>query len=90
MTRRWSGIQPHQCRRAYAGAAAHVLKNPYLVKALLAHAISDVTEMYVVVDFEQKAEAAAAVADWLMEKLEGAPLKALTWQGEQAGDIAAA
>ena len=61
----------HQARRAYAGAAAHVLRNPYLVKALLAHAISDVTEMYVVVDFEQKMEAASLVAAFLLEKLEG-------------------
>jgi hypothetical protein len=67
------GYSPHQCRRAYAGAAAHVLKNPYLMKALLAHAISDVTEMYVVVDFEQKVEAAALVADSLMMKLTGSP-----------------
>jgi integrase len=65
------GFSPHMCRRAYAGVAAHVLKNPYLVKALLAHAISDVTEMYVVVDFEQKAGAARAVSEWLMEKMEG-------------------
>ena len=32
-----TGYSPHMCRRSYAGAAAHVLKNPYLVKALQAH-----------------------------------------------------
>jgi integrase len=82
------GFSPHQCRRAYAGAAAHVLKNPYLVKALLAHAISDVTEMYVVVDFEQKMGAASLVAESLMAKLTAsspastAPVKMLEWQGD--------
>ena len=79
------GYSPHQCRRAYAGAAAHVLKNPYLVKALLAHAISDVTEMYVVVDFEQKREAASLVAEWLTARLKDAslaPVKMLQWQGD--------
>ena len=40
-----AGYSPHMCRRSYAGAAAHVLKNPYLVKALLNHAVSDVTEL---------------------------------------------
>jgi len=87
------GYSPHQCRRAYAGAAAHVLKNPYLVKALLAHAISDVTEMYVVVDFEQKAEAAAVVANWLMMKLTGsspAPVRLLQWQGDSALEASSA
>ena len=60
-----TGFSPHMCRRSYAGAAAHVLKNPYLVKALLNHAVSDVTELYVVVDFAQKREAAGLVADYL-------------------------
>jgi integrase len=68
--RQLAGYGLHMCRRAYASAAARVLRNPFLVKALLAHAISNVTEMYVIVEFEQKAEAAALVADWLMEKLE--------------------
>jgi integrase len=80
-----TGYSPHMCRRSYAGAAAHVLKNPYLVKALLAHAISDVTEMYVVVDFAQKADAAALVAVWLETCYRGTasePIKLLQWQGD--------
>jgi hypothetical protein len=79
--------------QAYAGAAAHVLKNPYLVKALLAHAISDVTEMYVVVDFGQKADAAAEVAEWLMTRLESSSMtqvEALTFHGNLSENITAA
>jgi hypothetical protein len=41
--------------------------------------------MYAVVDFKQKAEAAALVADWLMMKLTGsspAPVRLLQWQGD--------
>jgi hypothetical protein len=76
----------HQCRRAYAGVAAHVLKSPYLVKSLMNHAMSEITERYIVIDFQQKSEAAEAVAAWLMEKLTGsasiAPLKLLEFKGE--------
>ena len=71
---------PHQCRRAYAGAAAHVLKNPYLVKSLLNHAASELTEKYIIIDWEQKAEAAALVAAYLMEKMEP---RLLTYQAAE-------
>jgi integrase len=73
----------HGCRRAYASACARVLRNPFLVKALLAHAISGVTEMYVIVEFEQKAEAAALVAEWLMARLVDAPVPQLTYQAAE-------
>ena len=83
-----AGYSPHMCRRSYAGAAAHVLKNPYLVKALLNHAVSDVTELYVVVDFAQKREAAGLVADYLEAIIYSkgsspAPAKLLTDQSSQ-------
>jgi integrase len=83
-----AGYSPHMCRRSYAGAAAHVLKNPYLVKALLNHAVSDVTELYVVVDFAQKREAAGLVVDYLEAIIYSkgsspAPVKFLTDQSSQ-------
>jgi integrase len=59
------GVTPHCARRHYASVAAKVLKNPYLVAALLNHKVGGVTAGYVQVDFEQRREAATQVADFL-------------------------
>lgn len=89
-------VTPHVLRRTYISSGASVGVNFMVLKALANHVGngSDVTlTSYIKVPFEDRMAGACRIADFLEAKLVGtlpAPVKALTWQGERAEDIAAA